>query len=100
VPQQQQQQQQQQKRVRYYVRVRVPHHRRDAKGHIHTWYTYRKVLRYKTVTVTVTVQATEQQTAPNPLYQTLVADAIDFRNNQPPPYNDGSFTTSTGVPSG
>jgi hypothetical protein len=92
--------QQQQKRIRYYQRVRVVHHRRDAKGHLVTWYTYRKVVRYKTVTVTVTVQVPEQQTVPNPLYQTLVADAIDFRtNHQPPPYNDGPCTTPTGVPS-
>lgn len=86
------QQQTQTKRVAEYQRVRVTHHKRLANGQIRRWYTYRRVLHYKSVTTTTTVQVPQQQTVPNPLYQTLVADAQAFYLSQPSPYNAGTCT--------
>ena len=66
------------KRVVRYRWIRVHHHRRHVR--------YYKTIRY---TVTVNVQ----QTQPNPLYQTLVADAHTFyTSDQAPPYNTGTCT--------
>jgi len=86
------QQQTHSKNVAYYVRVPVRHHRTLKNGKIKTWRTYKKVLRHKTVTTTTTVQVPEQQTVPNPLYQTLVADAQATYQSQPAPYNTGTCT--------
>jgi hypothetical protein len=64
-------------RVVRYRWIPVHHHRRHVR--------YYKTIRY---TVTVNVQ----QTQPNALYQTLVADAHTFYASQPVPYSTGTCT--------
>ena len=74
-----------QQRKAYRKRIRVKHHRR-VNGRTRTWYTRKWVTRHRMVSVPLTV------TNPNPLYETLVADAQTFYNSQPPPYNAGTCT--------
>lgn len=45
---------------------------------------------YVTKTETTYVSQPVTTTAPNPLFQTIVADAADFYAHQPPPYNAGT----------
>jgi hypothetical protein len=49
-------------------------------------YHHRWVYRYRWKTVVRSVRST----APNPAYQEYLADAQDFYNHQPPPYNAGT----------
>jgi hypothetical protein len=86
------QQQTETKRVAYWVRVPVIHHRRMKDGKIKTWRTFKKVRRYKTVTTTTTVKVPTAVTVPNPVYQTLLADAQAGYQSQPAPYNTGTCT--------
>jgi hypothetical protein len=51
--------------------------------------TLRAVTTYATKTVTSYESRPVTTTVPNPLFQTLVADASDFYAHQPPPYNAG-----------
>jgi hypothetical protein len=78
------------KRVPYYARVK--HQKRLTSGTVKTWYT--RVLRYKTVTTTVSMRVPQQQTNPNPTWTTLVADAQSFYQSQPYPYNAGTCTAA------
>ena len=74
-----------QSRKAYRKRIRIEHHRRVS-GRMRTWYTHKRVTRYRTVMVPQTAET------PNPLYVTLVADAQAFYSSQPPPYNSGTCT--------
>ncbi len=60
---------------------------------VHGKWTIRRVRTTTTVYVTkttTTYQATPVATeVPNPLFQTITADAADFYAHQPPPYNSG-----------
>jgi hypothetical protein len=51
-----------------------------------------KITTYVTKTTTTYVSQTVTTAVPNPLFQTLVADAADFYAHQPPPYNAGTCT--------
>lgn len=72
--------------------IKVTKHRVKVRGKWVTKTKRTKVTTYVTKTQTTYVSQTVTTAVPNPLFQTLVADAADFYAHQPPPYNAGTCT--------